>query len=65
MTDSREGDGDKSEESRTNTIGVSKNTPIVLEISFGVLHFSAGMLKGKSAGQTGEKCLCKRERDVG
>jgi len=43
---SREGVG-------VNTFGVIGNSPIVFEISFGVLHFSAGKLKGKSAVQTG------------
>ena len=47
-----------------NTIGVIGNTPRVFKITFGVSEFSAG-LKGKSAVQTGRKCLCKRERDVG
>ncbi len=57
MTVSREGVG-------VNTFGEIKNTPEVFKITFGVLNFSAG-LKGKSAVQTGRKCLCKRERDVG
>ena len=44
-----------------NTIGEIENTLGLFKISFGVLHFSAG-LKGKSAVQTRRKCLGKRER---
>ena len=36
-----------------NTTAVIENTFGLFEISFGVLHFSAGQLKGKSAVQTG------------
>ena len=46
-----------------NTTGVIENTFGLFEISFGVLHFNARRLKGKSAVQTGGKCLEKRERD--
>ena len=55
VTVSREGVG-------VNTFGEIENTLGLFKISFGVLHFSAGQLKGKSAVQTGRKCLCKRER---
>ncbi len=48
----------------SNNLGVIENTLGLFKISFGVSEFSAG-LKGKSAVQTGGKCLCKRERDVG
>jgi hypothetical protein len=47
---------------RCKTTAVIENTFGVFEISFGVLHFSAWQLKGKSAVQTGFYRGCKRER---
>ena len=46
------------------TSGVIENTPRVFKIFFGVMNF-VPVLEGKTAVQTGGKCLCKRERDVG
>ena len=54
VTVSREGVG-------VNTFGEIENTLGLFKISFGVSEFSAGV-KGKSAVQTGRKCLGKRER---